>query len=212
MQARHKIIRCAEAIESGLAHTRHDAHAGDDVGRIGDFDADFAVRRFFRSENVGDHVHGPALHCAIEQGADFIFSLLRRHPIIGRTGGVFGARADEGEVLRASDVVWIAAVKITARMGGFVQLDVGAVAEHFLDEAIVFRLGSIAPDYFCGFRQARAFINPLLDWGSHRTSKNFNAGSVARLAGRRSNELPVELTTRTYKTYKRFFRYPKSLG
>jgi hypothetical protein len=48
--------------------------------------------------------------------------------------------------------------------------------KHFIDQTIVLRLRAVTPDGFCRFHQARTFINPLLDWGSHRTSKKFQRG------------------------------------
>ena len=39
VQAGHELA-VAEGVEHLLPHARHDAHVGDDVGRVGDLDAD----------------------------------------------------------------------------------------------------------------------------------------------------------------------------
>ena len=74
MQAGNEIVGVAEAVERDLAHAGHDAHAGDDVGAVGDFDAELAVGRICRAEDVGHDVHRAALHGAVEERADFGFA------------------------------------------------------------------------------------------------------------------------------------------
>ena len=43
VKAGDEVRGAAEPVERGLAHARHDAHVGDDVGAVGDLDADLAV-------------------------------------------------------------------------------------------------------------------------------------------------------------------------
>jgi hypothetical protein len=74
-------------------------------------------------------------------------------------------------------------VEVTALVRLFVESDVCPVAEHFIDQTIVFGLRAVTPDGFCRFHQARTFINPLLDWGSHRTSKKFQRGECYAAGG-----------------------------
>ena len=61
VQARHELAAVLlERVHRHLAHARHDAHIGDDVGAIGDLDADLGVRRASGAHQVGDDVHRAA--------------------------------------------------------------------------------------------------------------------------------------------------------
>ena len=48
----------------------------------------FEIARAERAHDVGDDVHGPAAHRAVEQRADLPLRLGRLHPVVGRTGVV----------------------------------------------------------------------------------------------------------------------------
>ena len=133
-----KSSRAAELVEGGLAHARHDAHVGDDVGAVGDLDADLAERRAERAHDVRHDVHRPALHRARRRAGP----TLARAPPAGAIQLLVGpassrARlADEREVLGARDVVGVAAVQVAARGVLRVEALERAVREHVLDEAV----------------------------------------------------------------------------
>src|SRR2546422_8564433 len=65
MQALHEVVAAVELLYGRRAHARHDAHAGDHVRAVGELDADLAEGRADRAHQVGDHVHGAALHRAV---------------------------------------------------------------------------------------------------------------------------------------------------
>ncbi len=90
-----------------LAHARHDAHAQDDVDRVGDFEADFGERRIRRTHDVGNDEHRPSPHRAFEHLVQLRVGLRGRGPVIRWTGFLFRRRADEGELLDPRDVVLI---------------------------------------------------------------------------------------------------------
>ncbi len=167
VQARNKIVGMADAVESGFAHARHDAHAGDDVAAVSNFDAQATVRRILRAKNVGCHEHGAALHRAFEDGPDFGLAFCGRHPVIGRAGIVLVASADERDAFGAGDVVRIAAVQVRVRIGGRVQLGDDAVVEEAAEEMIIFGVGAVAPDNFRRLRDAGRFLNPSFEWRGH---------------------------------------------
>ena len=96
MQAGNEIGGTAEAVERGLAHAGHDAHVRGDVGAVRDLDANFAVGRFRRTQDIRHHVHRAALHRAVEKRADLFLRLGRSHPVVGGAGVLFLSRADEG--------------------------------------------------------------------------------------------------------------------
>ena len=67
VDAGHEFAIGAEHVEDLLAHAGHRAHVGDDVGGVGDFEADVGDRRTERAHRERDDVHRAALHAALEQ-------------------------------------------------------------------------------------------------------------------------------------------------
>ena len=80
MQARNERAVRAELVQHRLAHARHDAHVDDDIGRIGNFNADFADGRIQRPHRERNHIHRPALHAALEQAEQLLLHLRRGRP------------------------------------------------------------------------------------------------------------------------------------
>jgi hypothetical protein len=167
VQARNKIVSIADAVERSLAHARHDAHAGDDVAAVSNFDAQATVGRILRAKNVGRDEHGAALHRAFQDGADFGFAFLGGHPVVGGTGIVLVASADEGDAFGAGHVVRIAAVQVRVRVGGRIQFGDDAVVEQAAEEMIIFGVGAVAPDNFRRLRGVGRFLNPSFKWRGH---------------------------------------------
>ena len=65
VQARHEVAVARRACPApASAHAGHDAHVGDDVGRIGDLDADVGDVGSHRTHAERDHVHRAPLHAA----------------------------------------------------------------------------------------------------------------------------------------------------
>ena len=105
MQGTTRLIVLVDLGEDGRADAGHDAHVDDDVGRVGELDADLRHGRADRAHAEGQDVHGAAAHAAAEE----LLELLAHHegvfPVVGGAGVVFGERADEGAVFDAGDVV-----------------------------------------------------------------------------------------------------------
>ena len=120
VQPRHEVLGAAELLERRRAHARHDPHVRDDVGAVGDLDADLAEGRAERAHHVRDHVHRAALHGAVEQREHPLAGLLRATSSCWSARRPPGAAGDEGEVLGAGDVGGVAAVEVRAgRLLGF---------------------------------------------------------------------------------------------
>ena len=86
-------------------HARHDPHVGDDVGAVGDLDADVRDVAADRAHRERHDVHRAPAHAAVEQSAQRLPHLRRARP------SCWSARrrprllaADEGAVLDAGDV------------------------------------------------------------------------------------------------------------
>ena len=98
-----------DRVEGRRAHAGHDPHVDDDVGRVGDLDAECGDRRAERAHRERDDVHGPAAHGAAEEVGQGRLHLVGVAPVVGRAGVVRVARADEGAVLDAGDVAGVGA-------------------------------------------------------------------------------------------------------
>ena len=104
--------------ERDVAHAGHDPHVRDDVGAVGDLDADLAERRADRAHQVRDDVHRAALHRARGRAAPILCLRLGRAPSSCWSGPASSLRvgADEGEVLGAGDVAGVAPVQVAVRV------------------------------------------------------------------------------------------------
>jgi hypothetical protein len=146
VQALGEVAVGAELVPRDLPHAGHDAHAQDDVDRVGELDADLGQRRAGRAHQVGHDVHRAALHRAAAEAVKLFVHRGGRHPVIGRPGGVRRAGADEGAFLDARDVVRIGAMVIAAGQLLLVELDQDARVDGLLRQALLFLLAAVAPE------------------------------------------------------------------
>ena len=107
VQAWYEGARGAEGVKRALAHSCHDAHVADDVKRVGDFNAGVGNRRTDRPHAERNHVHRAPAHRALEQPGERGFHFNRVGPVVGRARIFLEARADEGPVLHARDIIRI---------------------------------------------------------------------------------------------------------
>ncbi len=162
VQALHERAVALDPVQRGRAHARHDAHVDHDVGAVGDLHAAARERRVDRPHAVRDHIHRAAAHRAVEQRIDFAVRFSRIHPVVVRTGVVAVARADERQVLDASDVGGTGAMQVTIRVGGLVELDKIAAAKHRFDQCRVFGVRPGAPVNRIRLGQSRDLLDPTL--------------------------------------------------
>ena len=95
MQARNELAAVLlQRVHRDLAHARRDAQIGDDVGAIGDLDADLGVRRASGTHQVGHDVHRAPAHRAVEELADALLGGFRVHPVVGWAGVLLALGAD----------------------------------------------------------------------------------------------------------------------
>ena len=135
----------AELLQDRGAHARHDAHVDDDVGRVGDLDADFGDGRAERTHGEGDDVERAALHAAVVELGHRLLQLGGRDPVVGGAGVLLFFGGDEGALLDARHVAGVGAEEVAA--GLFVGVERGgqAAVDHLLAEGVVFSLRAVAP-------------------------------------------------------------------
>ena len=130
----------AEGFEHLRAHAGHDAHVGDDVGRVGELDADLGDGRAERAHAVGDDVHSAARAWSRRRGRLSV-AFFRPGPsqlLVGPASLWCGA--DEGEVFDAGHVVGIGADEdAVGRLVGS-EWDGGAGQDHEPEHVLVFLL------------------------------------------------------------------------
>ena len=109
VQAGTKSPSVAEHVERGAAHARHDPHVDDDVGRVGELDADLRDRRAERAHAERDHVHRAAAHRSRRTARAASPASRPGAPSCWSARRLLRLRADEGAVLDARDVAGIGA-------------------------------------------------------------------------------------------------------
>ena len=115
---------------TALAHARHDPHVDDDVGRVGDLDADLRDRRAERAHAERHDVHRAAAHAAVERAPSSDAPSSRSGSIqllVGPASSLL-LRADERAVLDARDVARIASGpgSCSGRFSGLSRMNVPA--------------------------------------------------------------------------------------
>ena len=145
VDARNERAFVAELVEHRLAHAGHDAHVDDDVGGVGDFDADFADGRIERAHRKRNDIHRAALHAALEQGEQFFLHRRRVGPVVCRAGFFLGFGADERAVLDARHVAGVRAGEVAAGALLGVQLGERAMRHQQITKRLVFFFRSVAP-------------------------------------------------------------------
>ena len=143
------------------AHPRHDAHAQDDIDRIGNFKADLGQRRVRRAHDVGHDEHGAPAHRALQHAVQLAVDRRRLSPVVGRAGFLFRRRADEGELFDARDIVRVGTMQITTGIFLLVELDQYSLPAGFAEQVLVLRLGTVAPENIFGLRERLDLVHPI---------------------------------------------------
>ncbi len=105
VQGRHELgVELVHLLQHGGADAGHHAHAGGDVGGVGDLDAEHRVLGLEVAHHEGDDVHRAALHAPLVEVAHEDLHLLGVHPVVGGPAVLLVDRADVGAVLHAGDV------------------------------------------------------------------------------------------------------------
>ena len=154
-----------DAPQRRRAHPGHQAHVGHHVGRIGDLHPAPRQRRVQRPHAVGNHVQGAPAHAAVKQRIHLRVRLAWRHPMIVRAGRVALARAHEGEMFDARDIVRIGAVQPASRMGFRIEAEQAAVGLHSRQQRLVFGVAAVAPVEAVGPGERRHLGDPLVEGG-----------------------------------------------
>ncbi len=153
-----------DQLEHLFADARHDAHVHDHVGRVGELHADLRHRRTDGAHAERQHIHRAALHAAGEKSLERLPHLERIHPIVGRTGGLFGQRTYISAILLARDVARIGTRQITARPFFFVKFGKRAAGDQLGAQRIVFFLRTVAPVNAGRLGQCGKFRDPTDDF------------------------------------------------
>ena len=163
VEAADEVAVLAQDLEDPRADARHDVHVGDDVGRVRDLDADVRDRRPDGTHRVGDHVHGPAGHRAVEQGREGRLHLGRVGPVVGGAGVLGTGGADEGAILDPGDVRGVGAHEHAVGAEIAIERDGRPRVDHQADHLVVLGLRAVAPLDPLGPGQGGDLADPRLE-------------------------------------------------
>ena len=164
VQAADKIVGLiAQLIKSGLSHTGHDVHVQNDIGRVGQLNADFGERGTDRTHAVGDDIHGAALHTAVIQLFELFIHDLRVFPVVGRACILFVSGADIGSAFNTRDIVDRSAVQQASREFLLVELLHLPDRDRKVTQLLELLLAAVNPDHLVRFDKRFHFLNPVED-------------------------------------------------
>ena len=185
----HPPVALVDEPEDRPADARHDAHVDDDVGRIGDFDADPRHGRVDRTHAEGQHVHRAALHAAAEEVAQGLLHLEGIRPVVGRAGAVLGEAANERAVFDAGDVARVGAGEIAAGPVLLVEPDERAARDQLPAQRVVLLRRTVDPVDAVGFAQGHHLVDPRdemrirAEWFSRISRFHGRGGTVGSVRG-----------------------------
>ena len=169
-----------QTLENLSAHDGHDAHVGHNVSRVRDLDADHGKGRIKRAHAERNHVHGTALHAAIEELVEDGLHLSRSLPVVGRAGILLLLRADEGTLLHTRHVGRGGTSQEAVRTLLGVQANEGALLDQHVAQLGVLFLGSVAPVDRVGFAELANLLDPLSSFLMSSTSDFHGAPRISR--------------------------------
>ena len=151
-----------QTLENGFAHLGHDAHVDHDVGGVRDFNADLGQGGVQGTHAEGDHVHGTALHAALEEALQFGLHFNGVGPVVGRACVFFLLAADERAVFHTGHIGRGGTGEEASGALLGVQFDKGALFYHHVAKLIIFFLRAVAPIDGVGLAKLGDFVDPLL--------------------------------------------------
>ena len=145
VHAGNKCSGGAEHVEYIAAHARHDAHADDDVGAVGQLDADVRNGTAQRPHRERHDIERAPSHATFEQLAKRQTHRRGRDPVVGRPGIVLALTANERAIFDACDIGRIGPRQVTVRPLRGVELAQRTGRYHLRAQPIVFELRAVAP-------------------------------------------------------------------
>ena len=158
----------AQILECSRTHSGHDVHIQYNVDGVSQLHAYLCQRRTDGTHGVGNHIHGSALHYAVEQGGQLCIHFLGVTPVVGGACIFLVAGADEGSVLHTGYVVGQSSmIKASGELllvetVHLVSVALGQCA-NLIGQCIQLLLGTVDPDYLIRLCQCNHFVNPLVD-------------------------------------------------
>ncbi len=159
VQAGHELALFAQRLDDLLADAGHDVHVADDVGAVGDLDADLGHRRAQRPHREGDDVQRATSHAALVEAEHRLLELALVDPVVGRADLVLIRRADVGAVLDPGHVAGVGAEEEAVR--ALLERDGGAAGDHLRHQTVVLGLAPVAPMDFVGPAECGHLFHPL---------------------------------------------------
>ena len=169
-----------QTLENLLAHDGHDAHVGHNVSGVGDLNTDLGKGGVKRAHAERNHVHGTALHAAIEELVEDGLHLGRSLPVVGGAGVLLLLGADERALLHTGNIgrSGTSQEAVGALLG--IQTNVGALLNQHVTKLGVLFLGTVAPVDGIGFAELADLLHPLSSLLVSSTSDFHGARSLAR--------------------------------
>ena len=181
-ECRHRTKPASAPIFSStsVSDPRHDAHADDDIGGVGDLDAEHRLVGVQAAHHEGDDVHRPPAHRAPVEVGHRAAHLVGVHPVVGGPRVGLVAAADERAALDAGDVRGVGGAPEAVDLLG--ETDEGARGDQSPGQLLVLRLAAVDPADRVRLRQ----LGHLADPGEQRgVGGGWIVGDVDGLVGRR---------------------------
>ena len=126
VNARYEFAVGSQHLIHRFAHAGHDLHIHCHIGAVGEFDANVGNRAAQRAHGERHHIKGATCHAAVKQWLQGLAHLVRRHPVVGRTGVFLVLGTNEGAVFHTGHVRGVGAGQKRVGALGRVELFEGA--------------------------------------------------------------------------------------
>ena len=162
VQPAHEISVGAQRVQHLLTHAGHDRHIQHDIDAVGELDADLGEGRAHGAHGIGDDVHRPALHRALEDALQHLVRLILLHPVVGGTCVLLLLGADESATLDARNVVDRRAMQIATGQQLLIELDHLARGARFRSQCFELFLTAVDEHDLVGRAESDALVDEIL--------------------------------------------------
>ena len=161
VDAAHEIVGIAELVENFLRHAGHDRHVQYDVDGVGELDAVFGEGRSDLAHTEGDYIHRSAFHATVRYSVEFSVSFFGVHPVVGGTGVLLLAGADERPAFHARHVVdGGAVIEASGKQLAVAFIDLAGGAGN-LGELVELFLAAVDPYYLVGLHKVDVLLDEI---------------------------------------------------
>ena len=160
VDTRNEFSVLAQDFQNTCSDTGHGVHVNNNVGGVGQLDADFGNSRTERSHRVRDNIHDASVHTSFVQPHHGFLQFFRIDPVVCGTGIFLFFGSNIGSGFDTGNVGNVGTEQQTVRSFGCAQSGGQTAFDHFIGQTAVFGSCAVTPVNAFRFANGCPFVNP----------------------------------------------------